>query len=42
MNTAQLLLTKNAQTQQRLSLVPWFIGAAVVIVAVVIISRIKK
>ena len=42
MNTAQLLLSKNAQTQQRVSLMPWVIGAIVVIVALVVISRINK
>jgi len=42
MNTAQLLLSKNAQTQQRVDLVPWFIGGVVVIVALWVISRIQK
>lgn len=42
MSTAQLLLSKNAQTQQRVTLTPWFIGAAVVIVALLIIWRLKK
>lgn len=42
MNTAQLVLSKNAETQQRVSLVPWFVGAVVVIFAIWIISRIQK
>jgi len=42
MNTAQLLLSKNAQTQQRENLVPWFVGAVVVIFAIWVISRIEK
>jgi hypothetical protein len=42
MNTAQLLLSKNAQTQQRVSLAPWIIGGIVVVVALWIISRIKS
>jgi len=41
MNTAQLLLSKNAQTQQSANLAPWIIGGIVVIVALVLISRIK-
>jgi hypothetical protein len=41
MNTAQLLLSKNAQTQQRVSLAPWFIGAVVVLAALWVISRLK-
>jgi hypothetical protein len=42
MNTAQLLLSKNAQSQQRVNLVPWFIGGVVVLVALWVISRIQK
>jgi hypothetical protein len=42
MNTAQLLLSKNAQTQQRVSLTPWIVGGVVVIIALIIISRIRK
>jgi hypothetical protein len=42
MNTAQLLLSKNAQTQQRVSLTPWIVGGIVVVIALFIVSRIKK
>jgi hypothetical protein len=42
MNTAQLLLSKNAQTQQRVSLAPWIIGAVVVLAALWVVSRINR
>lgn len=42
MNTAQLLLSKNAQTQQRVSLVPWIIGGLVIGFALWVIYKIQK
>jgi hypothetical protein len=40
MNTAQLVITQNARTQQRTEIAPWLIGGIVVVFALWIISKI--
>ena len=39
MDTAQTVLTQGAQTQQRTTLVPWIVGALVIIVALWLIAK---
>lgn len=41
MNTAQLVLTQNARTQRAQSVGPWVIGGIVVIVALLVIWKLK-
>jgi hypothetical protein len=40
--TAQLLLTKGAQTRTLTSLTPWIIGGLVLVVALIVIGRMKN
>jgi hypothetical protein len=42
MSTAQLVISQGAKTARTQTVAPWIIGAAVVIVALVVISLIRK
>jgi hypothetical protein len=41
MNTAQTVLTQGAATAQRTKLAPWVIGGIVVVVALLVILKLK-
>ncbi len=42
MNTAQLLLSRHADTEQQKTTVPWIAGAIAVVLVLLIIVNIKK